>query len=53
VDTASTPFGIRSFRFSASRGFLLNGQETKLGGGCVHHGNGIMGAASYDRAEER
>ena len=25
----------------------------KLKGGCVHHDNGLLGAASYDRAEER
>lgn len=25
----------------------------KLRGGCVHHDNGLLGAAAYDRAEER
>ena len=53
VDTTITPFGIRTIEFSATKGLLLNGQETKLRGGCVHHDNGILGAASYDRAEER
>jgi beta-galactosidase len=53
VDTSLTPFGIRSLRFDASEGFLLNGVPTLLRGGCVHHDNGVMGAASFDRAEER
>jgi beta-galactosidase len=53
VDTAATAFGIRSLHFDAETGFLLNGQPVKLKGGCVHHDNGVLGAASYDRAEER
>ena len=53
VDTSSTPFGIRTLAFSAEKGFLLNGVETKLRGGCVHHDNGVMGAAAYDRSEAR
>ena len=53
VDTARTPFGIRSLHFDARQGFLLNGQPLLLKGGCVHHDNGVLGAASYDRSEER
>ncbi|MBN1250320.1 MAG: DUF4982 domain-containing protein [Anaerolineae bacterium] len=53
VDTASTPFGIRTLAFSPEQGFLLNGKETKLRGGCVHHDNGVMGSAAYPRSEER
>jgi beta-galactosidase len=53
VDTATTVFGIRSLHFDAETGFLLNGQPVKLKGGCVHHDNGVLGATSYDRAEER
>jgi beta-galactosidase len=53
TDTASTPFGVRTLAFSAEEGFLLNGVETKLRGGCVHHDNGVMGAAAYRRSEER
>ena len=37
----------------AENGFRLNGVAMKLKGGCVHHDNGLLGAASYDRAEER
>jgi len=53
VDTATAAFGIRSLHFDAQAGFLLNGQPLKLKGGCVHHDDGVLGAASYDRAEER
>ncbi len=53
VDSESTSFGIRSIAWSAEKGFLLNGQSIKMKGGCVHHDNGVMGAASYPHAEER
>ena len=52
-DRAETTFGIRSFTVDARSGFRLNGVPMKLKGGCVHHDNGLLGAASYDRAEER
>jgi beta-galactosidase len=53
VDTAATTLGIRSLKVDAAQGFLLNGKPMKLKGGCVHHDNGVMGAASFDRSEER
>jgi len=53
VDAVETPFGIRSIRFDAKTGFTLNGVGMKLKGTCVHHDLGPLGAASYDRAEER
>lgn len=53
TDEASTPCGLRSLDFSADKGFLLNGEPLKLRGGCVHHDCGPLGAASFDRAEER
>lgn len=53
TDLYSTKFGIRTIEFSAEKGFLLNGVPTLLRGGCVHHDNGLLGAASFDRAEER
>jgi len=52
-DEISTPFGIRSIAFDSGKGFLLNGKSLKLKGGCVHHDNGLLGAASIDRAEEK
>ncbi len=52
-DSITTPFGIRSFQFTADRGFLLNGKPMLLKGGNLHHDNGPLGAVAYDRAEER
>ena len=53
ADSEKTTFGIRSIAVDAQSGFRLNGLPMKLKGGCVHHDNGLLGAASYDRAEER
>lgn len=53
IDGTQTSFGIRSIEFSAENGFQLNGETVKLNGGCVHHDNGCLGAAAFDRAEER
>ena len=52
-DEYALPFGIRTIHFSVENGFQLNGVKMKLRGGCVHHDNGLLGAAAYDRAEER
>jgi beta-galactosidase len=53
ADEVETPFGIRSLSWSAEKGLLLNGKSIKLTGGSVHHDNGPLGAAAFDRAEER
>lgn len=53
LDRVEEAFGIRSIEFSVEKGFLLNGVPTLLKGGCMHHDNGPLGAAAYDRAEER
>ncbi len=53
IDLNNTNFGIRSIKFSAENGFQLNGKTVKMNGGCVHHDNGCLGAAAFDRAEER
>jgi len=53
VDEVVTSFGIRSLSWSAEKGLLLNGTPVKLTGGSVHHDNGPLGAAAFDRAEER
>ncbi len=52
-ETASTSFGIRTFRFTPAEGFVLNDQPLLLKGGCVHHDCGPLGAQTIDRAEER
>lgn len=53
TDVLEKRFGVRSLEFSADKGFLLNGEPTLLRGGCVHHDNGLLGAAAYDAAENR
>jgi beta-galactosidase len=53
IDEVVTPFGIRSLAWSVDKGFLLNGKPIKFAGGSVHHDNGLLGAATFDRAEER
>jgi beta-galactosidase len=53
IDDTKTGFGIRSIKFSVEKGFQLNGKTVKLNGGCAHHDNGCLGAAAFDRAEER
>jgi beta-galactosidase len=53
IDETSASFGIRSIQFIAENGFRLNGKTVKINGGCVHHDNGCLGAAAFDRAEER
>jgi beta-galactosidase len=53
VDEVVTGFGIRSLAWSPEKGVLLNGKPVKLTGGSVHHDNGPLGAAAFDRAEVR
>jgi beta-galactosidase len=53
LDEVETPFGVRSLAWSVEQGLLLNGESIKLAGGSVHHDNGPLGAAAFDRAEER
>ena len=53
VDEVATMFGIRSLAWSTAGGFELNGKPIKLHGGSVHADNGLLGAAAFDRAEER
>lgn len=53
IDSIEQPFGFRTISYSAADGFSLNGKKMILNGGCVHHDNGVIGAAAYDRAEYR
>ena len=53
VDVVRERFGIRHISFSPSSGFMLNGKQMKLKGGCVHHANGPIGSKAIDRADER
>lgn len=51
-DVAEVKFGIRKIEWS-HKGLFINGRETILRGGCVHHDNGILGACSFPEAEWR
>ncbi|SMD27277.1 glycoside hydrolase family 2 TIM barrel-domain containing protein [Kibdelosporangium aridum] len=53
VDEAETTFGIRTLQLDAERGFRINGEVVTLRGACIHHDNGILGAAAVTRAEHR
>ena len=52
-DVLPVSYGIRTIDYSSEKGLLLNGKPVVLNGGCVHHDNGIVGAAAYDDAEYR
>lgn len=51
-DIREETFGIREIRWSPE-GFFVNGQNVLLKGGCIHHDNGILGAAEYGEAAFR
>jgi beta-galactosidase len=53
VDQKDTPFGIRTFEFTADDGFHLNGRRVQLHGVCLHHDLGPLGAAFFVRGMER
>ena len=52
-DQLAVTYGIRTISYSAQQGLLLNRRPVVLNGGCVHHDNGLLGAASLDAAERR
>ncbi len=51
-DVVEEKFGIRKIKWSP-KGLFINGKETLLRGACVHHDNGILGAAAHDESEWR
>lgn len=52
LDEVEETFGIRKVTWNEN-GLFVNGKETLLRGGCVHHDNGILGACTYEKSEER
>lgn len=52
LDTAEGSFGIRTVAWS-TQGLFVNGETVLLKGACVHHDNGLLGACSYAKAEDR
>jgi len=53
IDSYSVTFGVRTLSFNADKGFSLNNIPLELKGACMHHDNGLLGSAAFDRAEER
>ncbi|MCK4748449.1 MAG: glycoside hydrolase family 2, partial [Bacteroidales bacterium] len=53
VDRYQQLFGIRSIEYGVEDGFLLNGKEVLMKGACMHHDNGLLGAAAFKDAEYR
>jgi beta-galactosidase len=51
VDRYETPFGIRSVKFDAEKGFFLNGKPVKLKGTCNHQDHAGLGAALPDAVQ--
>ncbi len=52
LDSAQVTFGLRQVSWGP-QGLFINGRETLLRGGCIHHDNGILGAAAPPAVEER
>ncbi len=53
LDSERTVTGIRTLSLDAASGLCVNGQPVKLRGACIHHDNGVLGAATYADAEYR
>ncbi len=51
ADEFEDSFGIRTLRLDARKGLRINGEAIKLRGSCIHHDNGIIGAATLYDAE--
>jgi beta-galactosidase/beta-glucuronidase len=45
IDKTETATGFRSFTFDPNKGFVLNGENRKMKGVCIHHDAGVLGAA--------
>ncbi|MBX7171031.1 MAG: DUF4982 domain-containing protein [Pyrinomonadaceae bacterium] len=53
IDSYETTFGIRTIKWDAQKGFLLNGKRLYLQGVCDHHDLGALGSALNYRALQR
>ena len=52
IEKQEKSFGVREITWS-TQGLKVNGKDVLLQGGCIHHDNGILGAAEYDDAAYR
>lgn len=53
IDSRSERVGLRTVDVDAVRGLRINGDSVKLRGACIHHDNGLLGAATHRSAERR
>jgi beta-galactosidase len=53
IDRYETPFGIRTIKIDADKGFFINGKNIKLKGMNLHQDAGALGTAVPDRSYER
>lgn len=53
IDRTEDYFGIRTLTIDEKHGVRINGKPVNLRGACIHHDNGILGAATFEKAEER
>ena len=53
IDEENVVFGIRRLQLDPAHGLRVNGEVVKLRGACIHHDNGMLGAAAIGRADER
>lgn len=53
VDRHVVTFGVRTARFTAADGFLLNGKRVQIQGVCDHHDLGALGTAINETALRR
>jgi len=51
-DVREVPFGVRTLAWG-KEGILLNGKRVVIRGACIHHDNGVLGAACWPDAVER
>ena len=51
TDTETFQYGIRTIEVHPGKGFLLNGKTVPFRGTCLHHDNGITGAATFHDAD--
>jgi beta-galactosidase len=52
-DQEERTFGVRQVELDTEKGFLINGERVIIYGCCIHHDNGLLGAAAYSYSEER
>lgn len=53
VDAETKKIGFRTICWDATNGLTVNGKKVLLRGSCIHHDNGILGAAAINEAEDR